>query len=111
MYMLTRDRIGIVFCAALLCLLSAPASASVLTADAGNTQPAFAGTGVAGTVDFAVYANCVATCGSADPFGVGGTIKANFTAGTSSGAFDASAKYLYLFETVNNGPNDASFSI
>jgi hypothetical protein len=109
---LDPDRVLILASVLALCLLCAPANATILTTGAitwgGNTQPACACSGVDGTVDFAVYNKTGGT--SMDPFGVGGAIKSSFVSGTGSGPLDASATYLYLFETVDNGSNTLPIS-
>jgi hypothetical protein len=91
-----------------------PARAGYLTGFSGNTAPAsvfYPASGVAGVVDFTVLDRT--TGGSAgDTFGTGvSNFNSLFTAGTTSGAFDTSARYLYLYETYNNGANGATYPI
>ncbi|MGN6367835.1 MAG: hypothetical protein ACTHN5_06200 [Phycisphaerae bacterium] len=82
--------------AALLSLAAAPAMASSIAAFSGNTQPANGGD--AATINFAVYSNS-GTAG--DAFGTGlANFDSLFAPGSSSSGFDASAAYLYLYQTV-----------
>jgi hypothetical protein len=78
---------------------SAPAAA--IAAFSGNTQPSRNGTDSA-TVNFAVFDRTSGAAGDTFDTGVSG-FNSLFTAGTASGAFDTSASYLYLYETVANG--------
>jgi len=92
--------------------VGAPARAAFLTTDSGNTQPyhTVPGPGVGGTVNFTVLDRTGGTAG--DVFGTGiANFDALFVAAAGSGAFDASAQYLYLYQTVNNGPSAGSFPI
>lgn len=94
-----------------LALSTGSISAASISAFSGNTQPSHSpAPGVGGTVDFAVYNHTGGTAGDTFDTGFAG-FNALFTAGVGSGAFDTSAQYLYLFETVNNGPYSASFPI
>jgi hypothetical protein len=90
---------------------SVPAKANLLVAFSGNTQPSQGATGVEGTVNFAVYDQT--TGGSAgDTFGVGlAGFDALFAASTLSGPLDTSARYLYLYQTVNNSENTSMVPI
>lgn len=93
-------------------LATAPAQAAFIAADSGNTQPyhTVPGPGVGGTVNFAVFDNTGGTSG--DTFGTGiSNFNSLFTAASGSAAFDTTAKFLYLYQTVNNGPSAGSFPI
>jgi len=110
---MVRASRGAGFLALAALAFAAPARASLIPGDSGNTQPNHTnpGAGVGGTVNFAVYDRT--TGGTAtDTFGTGlANFNSLFTAGTGSGAFDTSARYLYLYQVVNNGPNSGSFPI
>jgi len=92
---------------------AAPARAIFIAGFSGNTQPSHTapGPGVGGTVNFAVYD--ATTGGSAgDTFGTGlAGFDALFTASAGSGAFNTASRYLYVYQTVNNGPNAGAFPI
>jgi len=90
-----------------------PARGAFIGSFSGNTQPNHTspGQGVGGTINFAVYDRT--TGGSAgDTFGTGlAGFDALFTAAGGSGAFNTASRYLYLYQTVNNGPGAGSFPI
>jgi len=93
-------------------MATAPARAAFVTEFSGNTQPyhTVPGPGVGGTVNFAVLDRTGGTPG--DTFGTGiANFDALFVAAAGSGALDTSAQYLYLYQTVNNGPSAAAFPI
>jgi len=93
-------------------LATAPARAAFIAADSGNTQPyhTVPGPGVGGTVNFAVFDRTGGT--ATDPFGTGiSNFTSLFTAASGSSAFDANAQFLYLYQTVNNGPSAGAFPI
>ncbi len=76
----------------------------------GNTQPQHAITGVGGTINFAVYDTTGG--GGTDPWNVGVNLSALFTHGQGSATnLDTTAKYLYLFQTNNNGMNSSTIGI
>ena len=93
--------------------VATPARAGFLTGFSGNTAPAstlYPGAGVAGVVNFTVLDRTGGVAG--DSFGTGvSSFNSLFAAGTASGAFDSTAKYLYLFETYNNGVNGTSYPV
>jgi len=81
--------------------LTASASAGSIAAFSGNTQPSKSPADSA-TVNFAVFNRTGGAAG--DSFGTGvSSFDSFFAAGTSSGALDTSASYLYLYQTVANG--------
>jgi hypothetical protein len=83
-----------------------PASAGFLTG--GNTFPSSPGppgTGVDGHVNFAVFDTSGGSAGDTWGTGLAG-FDAAFVAGIlASPALDTTAKYLYLYQTVNDGSN------
>jgi hypothetical protein len=91
--------------------ISGRAQADYMKAFSGNTAPASAlypGAGVAGVVDFTVL-TWKGTAG--DTFGTGiPGFDTRFLPGGGS-SLDTTARYLYLFETVNNGANSANYLI
>jgi hypothetical protein len=99
-------------------VLVPPSSAegAYLSEFTGNTQPGHVSppnqlNGVTGTVSFAVFDRTGGTAG--DTFGTGlADFDSRFTGGVgSSDSLDTSAKYLYLFQTTNNGPNADAFPV
>jgi len=84
-----------------LLFLPSPASAGLLQAFTGNTQPGNILDPMSGVVDFAVYNTAGGVAGDSFGTGVSG-IDASLWAGA------VGSKYLYLFETVNNG-NPATY--
>jgi len=110
---LVRASRGAGFLALAALAFAATARASLIPGDSGNTQPNHTnpGAGVGGTVNFAVYDRT--TGGTAtDTFGTGlANFNTLFAAGSGSAAFDTTARYLYLYQVVNNGPNAGSFPI
>ena len=96
-----RLRRPVLLAAALFCASASVASASSISAFSGNTQPA-KGTGDAATVNFAVYDRAGGSAGDTFNTGLAG-FDSLFTAGSGSAAFDTSASYLYLYQTVANG--------
>ncbi len=98
--------------AALALASAATARADFVAGQAGTTQPYVTSPapGVGGTIDFAVYERADGTAG--DVFGTGvANFDTLFSAGLNSGKLDTSAHYLYLFQTINNGPSSGSFPI
>jgi hypothetical protein len=100
----------------------APARAEFLTAYTGNTS-AQAGhpVSVDGTYNFAVLDKTLGgTAGNVfgavsnsnapvnDPARYAQNFDQRFVAGAGSGALDTSARYLYLVQVVNNGPNQSA---
>lgn len=101
---------------ALTLLCSGTAQAGFLTAFSGNTQPQDSGgtspptLKVGGTINFTVLDRTGGSAG--DTFGTGlAGFDTTFVAAAGSGAFDTTAKYLYLFQVVNNGLNKANFPV
>jgi hypothetical protein len=94
-------------------MVGTPARAAYLASFSGNTQPYHnnvQGPGVGGTVNFAVYDTTGGSAG--DTWGTGvANFNSLFTAAAGSGALDTTAKYLYVYQTVNNGPSAGSFPI
>jgi hypothetical protein len=92
-------------------LIAGSAHAAAIAAFSGNTQP-FNSTGepIGGTINFAVYNRTGGTAG--DTFGTGlAGFDALFTPGASSGALSTGSQFLYLYQTVNNGPSSGSVPI
>src|SRR5262249_44430810 len=100
--------------------LAPPARAEFLTNYVGNTQIKDAGGTLDGTLNFAVLDRTGAIAGKNDWGVVADTSKpvgnparydkvfdSRFVAGSGSAALDTSAKYLYLFQVVNNGTGTA----
>ena len=116
--MRTRRHFGVAVLGVAVALLlggAGRAQAGYLAAFSGNTQPyhTVPGNGVGGTVNFAVY-DSLGGVGQhpGDHFGTGvPNFDLQFVAGAGSGALDTTARYLYVFQTVNNGPSAASFPI
>lgn len=86
------------------------ARAGFLSAFSGNTQPYQSG-GVGGTVSFAVYDKTTSSF-VGDTFGTGFSgFDATFAAGAGSAGLDTSARFLFLFTMLNNGPSAGTSSI
>jgi len=87
------------------------ADAGFIAAFSGNTQPEHTPQpAVGGTINFAVY-NTTGGTGS-DPWNVGVNMSALFVHGSTSAVnLDTTAKYLYLFQTYDNGPNASTVGI
>lgn len=90
---------------------------SMQRADAGSIA-AFTGSSVLsvpgpvdGTVNYAVYDSATSSF-AGDVFGTGkgGGFDGSFVAGTGSGALDTGARYLYVYQTVNNGGDSLEIS-
>lgn len=89
--------------AAVLCTQGA-ARADLMTGFAGNTQPQINST--QGYLNFAVFDTAGGTAG--DHYGTG---LAGIDAALAAGGFSVTSSYLYLFQTVNEGPDIASSSV
>jgi hypothetical protein len=104
------------FAVAAVLVPSSSAEGAYLTGFTGNTQPGHVSppnqlSGVTGTVSFAVFDRSGGTAG--DTFGTGlANFDGRYTGGVNSpNTLDTGAKYLYLFETTNNGPNADAFPV
>jgi len=86
------------------------ADAGYLLPFSGNTFPSsLAGGGVDAHVNFAVLDHTGGTLGDSFNTGLAG-FDAHFVAGVGSGALSTGSKYLYLFQTVNDGVNTAGIT-
>jgi hypothetical protein len=105
---------------------SSPCHAGIIGPDSGNTAAGNVGATIQGTINFAVYSNIGSP--SQDVFGTGykdslgrqNLDAKDFTGynantagkGASAGAgFDASAKYLYMYQVTNNGQTTSRLPI
>ncbi len=99
-----KSRLFVLFGGLAMCV--GAARASFVTGGAGNTQP-YNASGASATIDFAVFNRTGGTAG--DTFGTGTTnFNSFFATGVGSGAFDTTAQFLYLYETVAIGPGSSS---
>jgi hypothetical protein len=91
--------------------LGAPrAEAGYLLPFTGNTFPVDSVPGVDGHVNFTVLDHTGGVAGDSFGTGVAG-FDTHFTPGLGSGGLDTTARFLYLFQTVNDGSNTLPISV
>jgi hypothetical protein len=93
-----------------LAVTAAPVQASYVTG--GNTQPQNQTGGVGGTVNFAVYQSTAAGIAAGDPYGLGSAaLSTTFLASFTGTPVVTAGTYLYIFQTTNDGTNNATEDI